>query len=410
MVGGGVQGGLRHRVHGAGSDQLLHVQGVPECRVLHPGGGPQGTLGVGAGPREGGEAVAREDVLVRLVGQSRVGEGRLSAQAERLVRAQQRQALVDLAVDAGDEEGRDRVDAGQVDAGRPRRLQAGEVGVHDLAVALQGEDQRDVDADPGADDLRDRRETGLRRRDLDHHVGAVDQPGELLGLGDRGPRVVGQPRVDLDGHPAVPAAGGVVHPAQHVGGGADVGGGHHADRLVGGDAPGGEVGELLLVLSATSVRARAGGTPCRRAYGGLEDRRVGGDADDVLRPDQLGEVAGLDPPPRQVVQPDGHALVGQAPQCSRGGGCFGHSDHLLFLLRRGWAQPRAAARDSLAAAATCSAVKPNSVNRVFASEEAPKCSSETMRPASPTYRCQVRPIPASTATRARTDGGSTLSR
>ncbi len=32
VIGGGVQGGLRHRVHGAGSDQLLHVQGVPECR------------------------------------------------------------------------------------------------------------------------------------------------------------------------------------------------------------------------------------------------------------------------------------------------------------------------------------------------------------------------------------------
>ncbi len=44
------------------------------------------------------------------------------------------------------------------------------------------------------------------------------------------------------------------------------------------------------------------------------------------------------------------------------------------------------------------------------SAEAPKCSSDTMRPASPTYRCQVSPMPASTATRAFTDGGSTESR
>ncbi|SKU52834.1 Uncharacterised protein [Mycobacteroides abscessus subsp. abscessus] len=55
-------------------------------------------------------------------------------------------------------------------------------------------------------------------------------------------------------------------------------------------------------------------------------------------------------------------------------------------------------------------MKPNSRNNVLSSAEAPKCSRETICPASPTNLYQPCAMPASTTTRARTDGGSTLSR
>ena len=81
-------------------------------------------------------------------------------------------------------------------------------------------------------------------------VRAVHQPGELLGLGDGRRGVVRQARVDLDGDPAVLAAGGVEDRAQDVGGVADVRRGDHADGLLDRDLAGGEVGELLLVAVA----------------------------------------------------------------------------------------------------------------------------------------------------------------
>ena len=45
-----------------------------------------------------------------------------------------------------------------------------------------------------------------------------------------------------------------------------------------------------------------------------EDRRVGGHADDGLLLDEVGEVAGLDPLAREVVEPDRHPCVGQSLQ------------------------------------------------------------------------------------------------
>lgn len=69
-----------------------------------------------------------------------------------------------------------------------------------------------------------------------------------------------------------------------------------------------------------------------------------------------------------------------------------------------------AARLSLAAVTTASGVKPYSLNSSAPDAEAPKCSSETIRPASPTYSRQPCFTPASTLTRALTLGGITESR
>ena len=65
---------------------------------------------------------------------------------------------------------------------------------------------------------------------------------------------------------------------------------------------------------------------------------------------------------------------------------------------------------SSAAETTAAAVMPNFSKSSVYCALAPKCSSETMRPASPTTSRQPWATPASTLTRARTSGGSTLSR
>jgi hypothetical protein len=80
-----------------------------------------------------------------------VGDGGLALERG-LGGAERVQALVDLGVDAADEERRHRVDALARSMPVLRGLlQAGEVGVHDRAVAVLGEDQRHVDRDARGD-------------------------------------------------------------------------------------------------------------------------------------------------------------------------------------------------------------------------------------------------------------------
>ena len=114
--------------------------------------------------------------------------------------------------------------------------------------------------------------------------------------------VVRQPGVDLDGHPAVGVPGGLEGRGEQVAGVTHVVGGDLADGVVDVGAAGGELTDLLLVGRAVLER-------------GLEDRRVGGDPDDVLFGDQVLQVAGLQPLPGQIVQPEGNpggGKVGQA--------------------------------------------------------------------------------------------------
>ena len=54
-------------------------------------------------------------------------------------------------------------------------LEPADVGLGDLLVGLDREQQRDVDVDPLVDRLLDRADALRRARDLDHHVRAVDR-------------------------------------------------------------------------------------------------------------------------------------------------------------------------------------------------------------------------------------------
>ena len=113
---------------------------------------------------------------------------------------------VHLGVDPADEE---RGHAGHVgEVVRPRggqRLEAGEVGLDDLVVAVDAEDERHVDAAALADHLPDGGDALRGGRDLDQHVGLVDALVEAAGGGDGALGVVGQGRRHLHRDEAVAA-------------------------------------------------------------------------------------------------------------------------------------------------------------------------------------------------------------
>ncbi len=191
----------RHRVDRVGPGELLDVEDVAVVGVLGRGRRPQAALRARALRRQRLPVGAREDVLVGLVGQLRVGDRQLAL--ELVVTADVVEALVDLGVDARHEEGGDRGDLGQVAAALGETLEAADVRLGDLAVALEREDQRHVDGDAGGDRLLDRGQALLRGRDLHEQVRAVDVLRQPLRLVGRALGVVGEVRVDLERDPAV---------------------------------------------------------------------------------------------------------------------------------------------------------------------------------------------------------------
>ncbi len=103
-----------------------------------------------------------------------------------------------------------------------RGLETREIGLDDLTVTLEAEDQRDVDTDSRADGRRDCVEALDGRRNLDQSVRTIHLGPELLGLGDGSRGVMGESGLDLDRHAPVDAVGGVEDGAEDVAGGRDV--------------------------------------------------------------------------------------------------------------------------------------------------------------------------------------------
>ena len=215
------------------------------------------------------------------------------------------------------------MDQVQIVPGCLGRFETGEIGLHDRAVARDGEDQRHVDRYAFGQNGGDRGETGQGGGNLDQHIGPVDDLPQLDRLQDRLVGLVRQSRVDLDRDPAVDAVGGHPLRPENVAGPADVVGGGGADGGVDVGAARCEFGDLGVVGGALRER-------------GLEDRRVRGDAHHALGVDQLLEVAAIESIAGQVVEPDGNArrrqfreiavlchgnsFGGSVVECSLGGG------------------------------------------------------------------------------------------
>ena len=117
-----------------------------------------------------------------------------------------------------------------------------------FAVAVETEDQRDVDAATLGDHLLDRGEPFLGAGDLDHQVAAVDPFVQAACCGLGAWAVVGEAGVDLDADVAVDAVGVVVDLGEHVAGAVDVADHHRPVGIVDRRADGAEFGELLVVV------------------------------------------------------------------------------------------------------------------------------------------------------------------
>jgi len=222
----------------------------------------------------------------------------LALERRGLVGADGLQPLVDLGVDPRHEERRHRTDSRQVDAGRLRLLETVEVSVDDLAVTLEAEDQGHVDADALGGRRRDGAQALEGRGDLDHDVLAVDSRPELFGLGGCARGVVGESGLDLDRDAPVFALRGVVHRTEDVARGSHVRGDDLEHRVV-------NARTLLRQLRHLVVVRVAG----RERVG--EDRRVGGDADDVAVVDEALQATRHDAFAREVVEPDADSDVGE---------------------------------------------------------------------------------------------------
>ena len=236
----------------SGRDKFDDVTGVVVLGVLDAGGGPQRALLVGAGRGQRVPAVAGEGLLVqpgRPAGRWRSRPRPSSDSASGVPMAFSR-----LSISVSTRETKNEATEWIWEMSWPLDLACSspvEVGVHHGAVPVEGEDQRDVDADALGDHRGDRRQPGEGGRDLDQHVRPVDDLGQFLGLRDGGRGVVRQPRVDLDGHPAVDMPGGLEDRGEQVAGVPDV---------VGGDLPDGV------------VDARRRGRPARRSASGRTRR------------------------------------------------------------------------------------------------------------------------------------------
>ena len=233
-----------------------------------------------------------------LVGELRVRDRELALQLRIPVLLE---PTIGLGVDPRDEEARDRRDRRGIAAGLDEPLEPAEVRLDDGLVAVEREDQRDVDRLALRDRVLDRAEAGLGGRDLDEQVRSVDVLVQAHRLLEGALAVVGERRVDLERDVAVEALAAIPHRSHQVAGALDV-----LDRELEEDLgrvvlPLHDLLELLVVPLARRERL-------------LEDRRVRRDPDDGVLLHQSRQLARLQHLPRQRVDPDADPLLAQLMQ------------------------------------------------------------------------------------------------
>jgi hypothetical protein len=183
----GGDGGLGQGGDGVGADQAVDVDGVGVGGVLGRGRGPKGPLGPGSAGGQRRPTGAAEAVSEQPVGQLGLGHRRPALEGEGLAGAEVVQAPVDLGVDPADEEGGHAVHLSQVAV---IGLQALQVGLDDLLVAVQAEQQGHLDAQAIGGRLPDGGHALGSGRDLDQQVGCVEAPVQRPGRGHAGLGVV----------------------------------------------------------------------------------------------------------------------------------------------------------------------------------------------------------------------------
>ena len=305
VVAEGVDGLRRHGVDRVAPDQGLDVEHVGVGGVLRPRRRPQQPLRGGAGGEHRLPPRRRDHLEVSLVGDLGVGDRDLAPQrGERVGRRVAGldpgvDGVVDLGVDAADEEAGDAGDQRDVAAAGVQSFQAREVGFRHGQIGVEPEQQRDVDVDPLADQLADGGRAGLGAGNLDHQIRPIDRAPEPPRLGDGPQAVHGQVRRDLEADEAVAAVQAVVDRAQLVGRLADVGDGQLVEQAA-------RIG--VAVLQHVLDRGVVVGAVADRF---LEDGGVGGDALDAVLLDEAHEVAVREDAALDEIEPDSLASLAE---------------------------------------------------------------------------------------------------
>src|SRR5207245_273963 len=102
-----------------------------------------------------------------------------------------------------DKEARDAGDRAKLPTLLAQLFEAGQVGLHYLAVPVDREDEGDVDVVALGDLVVDRRDPFLGGRDLHHDVRPVASGSQVFGERDRASSAVGDGWRDLDADEAV---------------------------------------------------------------------------------------------------------------------------------------------------------------------------------------------------------------
>ena len=307
---------------------------------------------------QGLPSLAGELLGEQAVGQPGLGHGRLPPKGQEALgvgcaRGGRLEATVDLGVDPAHEEGSHTGHMGQVlPAGGGQRLQSGHVGLDDLGVTGQAEDESDIDAAALADHLTNGGDALGGGRNLDQGVGPVDALVEGTSGPDGAFGVVGQGGGHLHRHVAVAPVGRVIDRPEDGQGRLDV-----VDHQV-------PVGVLDRLGADEFTEFLVVGVLTGDGLG--EDGGVGCDPPDPLG-HQTGHGAVLEPVPPHVVEPGTLALLlVEVGECGHG----------IPFGRRGTVTE--SATRSRARAATFSGVKPNSSSATCPGAEAPKWSMLTV--------------------------------
>ena len=173
-------------------------------------------------------------------------------------------------------------------------LQASQVGLHDLAVAVQRKDQGHIDIQAIGNRGLDGRQSLPGGRDLDHHIGSVDGIPQAPRLAKRPFAIVRQFRVHLDRYITIFPVGGFVEPEQDIGRSANI-----IDHE--------PIQDALRRPTGLSHHAQISPVGIAARDGLLEDAGIGGDAADDLIGHMLSQCAVFDHVALDVIQPDGLA-------------------------------------------------------------------------------------------------------
>jgi hypothetical protein len=216
-----------------------------------------------------------------------MGVGDRHPAAERRVR---RERGVGLGIDARDEERGHRGDPGDPLAGADPSLEAAQVRLDHLLVALHREEQRHIDRHARSGQLLDGIDAGGGRGDLDQDVGKIESPPEVERLGDRRLGIVGEVGGALEGDETVPAIGAVMHTPHDRGRAADVPERNREEELPG------------ITDASRDQRAELGVVAVRAGDRLGEDRRIPRRSADRVLVDQRCELAALEQVPAKACQ------------------------------------------------------------------------------------------------------------